>query len=97
MSTQEWDSIRSTSFVFILANFIFLGANIWVLYKNPKLMTNWSSLGTFVFNIILLITHSITLFFIFFRAPFTSNTYGSFAIIEATTLMMTCVSYNLLI
>jgi hypothetical protein len=94
---DRWSGIGITSFVFILVCSIFMAVNIWVLFKNPKLMKNWNSIGTFVFTIILLISRLVTLSYIFVHESLDNHTIVSFASVEGTTLLMTCVSFSLLI
>ena len=72
-------------------------ANVWVLYKNPKLLQNWNSIGTYVFTVLLLIVRAVVLIFIFVDGELGGGIYKTFAAAECATFLMTCVCFSLLI
>jgi hypothetical protein len=60
-------------------------------------MENWNSIGTFVFTLLLLVVRVVILFYIFLDDEINGHPFRSFAAVEATTYLMTSVSFSLLI
>ncbi len=97
MGYSTGDAVNIIALVLFVVCIIFMFANGWVLYKNPKLLQNWNSIGTYVFTVLLLLVRCIALFGFFHDQTLGDSVYVSFETVECATYLLTCLSFSLLV